>query len=89
MNTSLPALDAEWRESAACLSHASILFFGLDDNETPVERRAREERAKEICAACPVRRECLEYALATKEPYGIWGGLTEVERKSRLRGRAS
>lgn len=89
MNTSLPALDAEWRESAACLSHPSILFFGLDDNETPVERRAREERAKEICAACPVQRECLEYALATKEPYGIWGGLTEVERKSRLRGRAS
>jgi WhiB family redox-sensing transcriptional regulator len=89
MNTSLPALDAEWRESAACLSHPSILFFGLDDNETPVERRAREERAKEICATCPVQRECLEYALATKEPYGIWGGLTEVERKSRLRGRAS
>lgn len=89
MNTSLPALDAEWRERAACLSFPSILFFGVDDNETPVERRGREERAKEICASCPVRKECLDYALATKEPYGIWGGLTEVERKSRLRGRAS
>jgi WhiB family redox-sensing transcriptional regulator len=81
--------EGEWRERAACLAFPSILFFGVDDNETPVERRGREERAKEICAICPVRKECLDYALATKEPYGIWGGLTEVERKSRLRGRAS
>ena len=92
MNSAISALggaDAEWRERAACLPFPSILFFGVDDNETPVERRGREERAKEICAVCPVRKECLDYALATKEPYGIWGGLTEVERKSRLRGRAS
>jgi WhiB family redox-sensing transcriptional regulator len=36
---------------------------------------------------CAVRRECLEYALTTKEPYGIWGGLTEVERRARQHGR--
>ncbi len=87
MNTSLPALDAEWRDRAACLSFPSILFFGVDDNETPVERRGREERAKEVCAICPVRKECLEYALATKEPYGIWGGLNEPERRALLRER--
>ncbi len=87
MNTSLPALDAEWRDHAACLSFPSILFFGVDDNETPVERRGREERAKEVCATCPVRKECLDYALATKEPYGIWGGLTEIERRARLHRR--
>ncbi len=81
--------DAEWRERAACLPYPAVLFFGLDDNETPVERHAREQEAKSICARCEVRAECLAYALATREPYGIWGGLTELERKSRTRGRAS
>lgn len=77
--------DAEWRSRAACLSHAAVVFFGVDDIETPVERRHREEQAKRICAACPVRVECLEYALTMREPYGIWGGLTEIERKARIR----
>jgi WhiB family redox-sensing transcriptional regulator len=81
--------DTEWRERAACLPFPSVLFFGLDDSETPAERAARELEAKEICARCDVRLECLEYALTTKEPYGIWGGLTEVERRAKLRGRAS
>jgi WhiB family redox-sensing transcriptional regulator len=81
--------DHEWRERAACLPYPSVLFFGLDDNEAPADRRAREEQAKAICATCVVKQECLEYALTMREPYGIWGGLTEVERKARLRGRAS
>jgi WhiB family transcriptional regulator, redox-sensing transcriptional regulator len=81
------AADAEWRERAACLPYPAVLFFGLDDSETPAERRAREDEAKGICSICDVRRECLDYALATKEPYGIWGGLTEIERKARLRSR--
>lgn len=79
--------DAEWRENAACLAFPSVLFFGLDDTETPAERRAREDEAKRVCATCDVRRECLEFALATKEPYGIWGGLTEIERRARNHGR--
>ena len=89
MNESVLATDAEWRERAACLEYPAVIFFGLDDSETPAERRAREDRAKSICAGCEVRQECLEYALATREPYGIWGGLTEIERKARLRGRVS
>ncbi len=82
-------LDAEieWRERAACREYPAVLFFGLDDSETPADRRMREDEAKKICAGCAVRQDCLEYALATREPYGIWGGLTEVERKARLRGR--
>jgi WhiB family transcriptional regulator, redox-sensing transcriptional regulator len=81
--------EAEWRERAACLPLPAILFFGMDDNETPAERHAREQEAKTICATCVVRDECLAYALATRESYGIWGGLTELERKARLQGRAS
>lgn len=81
--------ELEWRERAACLTYPAVLFFGLDDSETPVERRIREDEAKRICSTCDVRSECLDYALQTKEPYGIWGGLTELERKARQHGRAS
>ncbi len=81
--------EAEWRERAACLPYPAILFFGLDDNEGAAERHAREQEAKGICTQCLVRAECLDYALSTREAYGIWGGLTELERKARLQGRAS
>lgn len=81
--------EAEWRERAACLPFPALLFFGMDENEGAAERHAREMEAKQICEQCVVRVECLEYALSTREPYGIWGGLTEVERKARLQGRAS
>ncbi len=81
--------DLEWRERAACLRYPAILFFGMDDNEAAAERHTREEEAKEVCTQCLVRSECLDYALTTREAYGIWGGLTELERKARLQGRAS
>jgi WhiB family redox-sensing transcriptional regulator len=50
--------------------------------ESDTDRRAREDAAKRVCAACPVRQECLDYALRVREQYGIWGGLTEVERRA-------
>ena len=81
--------NTEWREQAACLPYPALLFFGMDDNEAASERHLREEEAKEICTHCVVRAECLDYALTTREAYGIWGGLTELERKARLQGRAS
>lgn len=42
----------------------------------------RERRAKEICASCPVQVDCRSYALTIGEQHGIWGGLTEVERRT-------
>ncbi len=80
--------DTEWREGAACLDQPALLFFGMDDSENPAARRLREESAKRVCRLCEVRAQCLEYALAAKEPYGVWGGLTEIERRARLRSRA-
>jgi WhiB family redox-sensing transcriptional regulator len=50
--------------------------------ETTTARQTREAAAKRICADCPVRRECLEYALRVREPFGIWGGLNESERRA-------
>ena len=84
-NPVLEQEQTEWREQAACLQYPAILFFGVDDAESPAERRSREENAKLVCATCGVRRECLDYALDARAPYGIWGGLTELERKARLR----
>lgn len=82
------ALDeATWREQAMCLEYPGVLFFGLEENESAAERRGREEQAKRICSSCAVRGECLEYALSVREPYGIWGGLTELERRARIRSK--
>ena len=81
--------EAGWREEAACLSYPAVLFFGVDDNESPIERRAREEQAKSICANCSVRSECLDFAISAREPYGIWGGLTELERKAAANARSN
>lgn len=55
--------------------------------ESRQEKRARERRAKAICAICPVRLECLQYALRINEQHGVWGGLNEQERRALLRER--
>ena len=68
-----------------------MLFFGLDfltadgRRERPDERLGREAEAKVFCAACPVRAQCAEHALALPEPYGVWGGMGEMERLALLR----
>jgi WhiB family redox-sensing transcriptional regulator len=60
------------------------LFFPPSTPERRDEREAREAHAKEICAQCNVREDCLEFALRVREPHGIWGGLTEAERRPLL-----
>jgi WhiB family redox-sensing transcriptional regulator len=50
-------------------------------NETPSARRERERAAKRICASCAVRVECLAYALRSNEQLGVWGGMSENERR--------
>jgi WhiB family redox-sensing transcriptional regulator len=62
------------------------LFFG-PDAEFVSARRDREAEAKAICAGCPVRLECLAYALDSGEAYGVWGGLSEDERRAMRRQR--
>lgn len=78
--------NQQWRERASCLGFPADLFFGHDEVEAPAEKRLREEQAKAVCVTCPVREECLGYALSAREAHGIWGGLTDVERR-RLAGR--
>jgi WhiB family redox-sensing transcriptional regulator len=70
-----------WQWRAACRGEDSALFFPPADVEAREDRLARERKAKAICATCPVRIECLEYAIRIRESHGIWGGLNEAERR--------
>lgn len=69
---------ADWRHDAACLGHDPELFFpsGLT---APAWQEL--ERAKAICRDCPVRAHCLQWALDTGQDAGVWGGLSENERR--------
>ena len=69
---------------AACKGAGPDLFFG-PDAERVTDRQRREDRAKAICAGCPVRRPCLAYALDSGQAFGIWGGADEDERRAMLR----
>ena len=73
---------------AACRGPQASVFFPPSHAERKDEKVAREARAKEICAECHVRDDCLGYAIRIREPHGIWGGLNEVERKQLLERRA-
>jgi WhiB family redox-sensing transcriptional regulator len=79
-------LDVSWAEDGACRGESLALFFGPDGERQPV-REVRERKAKSICAQCPVRRECLDFALTSPERAGTWGGLNEEERAAERRRR--
>lgn len=70
----------EWQHHGACRGRDSKHFFH-PDGERGRARQRRENRAKAICAHCPVVRQCADHALQVREPYGIWGGLGEGERQ--------
>ena len=82
----VPAPSWSWQDDAACRGESLDLFFPMD-GERGAGRDVRERKAKEICAQCPVRSECLDYAISRPEKYGTWGGLNEDERASERRRR--
>ena len=79
-----------WRVEAACRTVDTALFFPsatwagsrphVGHGSTVVDRQL--EDAKSVCARCPVRADCLAYALAANEPEGVWGGTDPVERRA-------
>lgn len=81
----LPSRD--WQEAGSCRHVGGDLFFPPFDVEPTAARLERESAAKAICAECPVRVECLEWALTVGEPYGVWGGYSESERRELRLGR--
>lgn len=74
----------DWRSNAACTTEDPELFFPIGTTGPAVDQASE---AKKICARCDVREECLEFALATNQDAGVWGGLTEDERRTLKRAR--
>ena len=72
--------ERAWQTRANCL--------GVDPDFFCPERGASTREAKAVCRACVVREDCLEYALVNGEKFGIWGGLSERERRRLRRQRA-
>jgi WhiB family redox-sensing transcriptional regulator len=73
----LLAVDEQWKPMGACGSAEPDLFFPVS---AAASNPVQVAEAKVVCARCVVRRECLDFAIATRQMHGIWGGLTEEER---------
>jgi WhiB family redox-sensing transcriptional regulator len=69
-----------WAAEGLCAQTDPEIFFP--------EKGGAVKAAKRVCAGCPVKGECLEYALENQERFGVWGGLSERERRRLLRGAA-
>lgn len=75
-----------WQFEGNCFLQENVdetLFFHPEGERGPA-RAAREAAAKAICEGCPVKQQCLDHSLRTREPYGVWGGLSENEREQLL-----
>ena len=85
--TRLPGPNADfwdWQLNAACRGMDSEVFFH-PDGQRGAARAERERKAKAVCESCPVLMQCRDHALKVREPYGVWGGLTEEERDASYR----
>ena len=71
--------EAAWMADGICRAHPPTTFFPRDG--------VGVERARKICATCPVRASCLEYALTNRLEHGVWGGASERERRRILKRR--
>ena len=81
--------EMTWRRKAACHGENAVHFYAPAHFERKPEKDGREGAARTICAACPVRQVCLEYAVNRGETHGIWGGFNELERRRLVRRRTA
>lgn len=74
-----------WRHDAACREMHPDLFWPLGEGAAA---RQQAEAAKAVCNTCPVREKCLDWAVETRQDVGVWGGMTERERRGLHRRKA-
>lgn len=82
----LGAADYTWRNNAHCRDTDPELFFPVGNTGDAV---GQLELARTVCNECSVRRQCLEFAIATNQDCGVWGGTSEDERRRIRRERAA
>ena len=75
------AARRDWWQAAACRTADPEIFFPVSAHGPGQEDIAQ---AKAVCARCPVRKQCLQFALATHQVHGVWGGTTEEERRLQM-----
>ena len=75
----------DWRHIAACRDEDPELFFPLGNTGPAL---LQIEEAKSVCRLCPVREDCLQFALESGQDAGVWGGLSEDERRALKRRNA-
>jgi WhiB family transcriptional regulator, redox-sensing transcriptional regulator len=75
----------DWRHIAACRDEDPELFFPIGNTGPAL---LQIEEAKSVCRRCPVREECLQFALESGQDAGVWGGLSEDERRALKRRNA-
>ncbi|MFN8099109.1 MAG: WhiB family transcriptional regulator [Dermatophilaceae bacterium] len=73
------ATEWEWQFEGLCRGLSPEMFFH-PEGERGSARRVRDHAAKEVCSRCPVLLQCRAHALANREPYGVWGGMSEDDR---------
>ncbi|MFG3550512.1 WhiB family transcriptional regulator [Streptomyces sp. NPDC047725] len=76
----------DWREHAACRTEDPDLFFPIGATGPAL---LQTEQAKAVCRRCPVREQCLQWALDTGQSLGVWGGTSENERRALKRRTAA
>ncbi|WP_042428033.1 WhiB family transcriptional regulator [Streptacidiphilus anmyonensis] len=72
----------DWRHRAVCKDEDPDLFFPIGNNGPAL---LQIEEAKAVCRRCPVMEHCLQWALITGQDAGVWGGMSEDERRNMLR----
>lgn len=78
-----------WQKDGKCVGHAALrpddFFIEGKYARNGATYSAHVMALKAVCAGCPVKKECLSFAIENREKYGIWGGKTSAERKNMLR----
>ena len=77
--------DWTWQSMAACRGMDTAIFYHPENERGPTRHR-RDWEAKRICQGCRVVGPCLQWALETREPYGVWGGMSVEERQAMQSG---
>jgi Transcription factor WhiB len=85
-------LTTDWQDTAKCIGQTAIFFATCNDRYTkdngtwvPFYTEERVAQAKAICSSCPVRSQCLDFAIATRTQEGVWGGTEYGERRKIMR----
>ncbi|CAN5676479.1 hypothetical protein BH24ACT11_BH24ACT11_20490 [soil metagenome] len=79
LNRTEGALPVDWRHRSACLDEDPELFFPIGNTGPAL---SQIEEAKAVCRRCTVREQCLAWALESGQDHGVWGGLSEDERRA-------